>query len=193
TAALLEPYLPADGASTDERGALTLPPEALRDAVIRFDGAGLTVKLHAWGDGAVDAALTAIEAAREVNGAGGPMHEVGHVFLAQPREIARARAANAVLEFSPSGWQPPAMAALGKDIGEPRMARAWPVHDAPAAGPRSVAGSDWPAGPPIPYALWVAIETLVTRLDPGALQGDPFAPSQRVTLEQAIALFTAYP
>jgi predicted amidohydrolase YtcJ len=193
TASLLEPYQPADGSTSDDRGHLTLSPEMLTVAVTRFDAAGLTMKFHTWGDGAVDAALTAVEAARSANGFSGIRHEVGHVMLARAEDILRAKESGAILEFSPSIWVPPAMPIVGKDIGEPRMARAWPVHDALVAGTPAVAGTDWPAGPPGPYSPWSAIETLVTRLVPGLETGEPFAPSQRVTLEQAIALFTTYP
>jgi len=193
TAALLEPYQPADGSVTDELGALAVPPDALSDAVIAFDRAGLTVKFHAWGDAAVNAALTAIEAAREANGSTGPRHQIGHVMLARREDIDRARRTNAVLEFSPAGWQPPALPLVGKDIGALRMARAWPVRDALEAGAPAVAGTDWPAGPPGPYNPWMGIETLVTRLNPGDTQGEPLAPGQRVSLEQAIAMFTEYP
>jgi predicted amidohydrolase YtcJ len=192
TAALLEPYQPADGSVTTARGALAVPADVLADAVTRFDRAGLTVKFHAWGDGAVDAALTAVAAARSANGPGGPRHEIGHVMLAHPKDIARARESHAVLEFSPAAWNTGAMF-LGRDLGELRPARAWPVRDALDAGAAAVAGTDWPSGPPQPYAVWAAIATLVTRLNPGSADGEPFAAGQRLTLEQAIALFTTYP
>ena len=62
----------------------------------------------------------------------------------------------------------------------------------------AVGGTDYSTAQ-FPYGLWYAIETLVTRLlpsvalAPGETQGEPLAPSQRITLEQAIALFTANP
>jgi predicted amidohydrolase YtcJ len=192
TAFLLEPYQPADGSVTDDRGAPTVSQEALTAAMTRFDADGLTVKLHAIGDGAVDAALTAIEAARATNGPAGPRHEIAHVMLARAGDIQRARDAGAVFEFSPPGWIPLAKPIIGKDLGETRMARAWPVREALDAGARAVAGTDWPAIPGA-YSPWTAIETLVTRLNPGQAEGDPLAPRERVTLEQAIALFTSYP
>lgn len=204
TAALLEPYLAADGAPTSERGALMLAPEILNAAVTRFDRAGLTVKFHAWGDAAVAAAVTAIEAARSANGTSGPRHEIGHVVLARREDLLRARKANAVLEFSPWIWFPPAGDFMFRNIGAVRMARAWPVRDALDAGASVLGGTDWPAAPG--RSPWGAIETLVTRIEPSLIElplyrfgppdtdrTRPFAPGQRITLEQAIALFTSNP
>ena len=191
TAALLEPYQPADGSETEERGALMLTPTDLQEAVTAFDRAGLTVKFHVWGDAAVDAALTAVEHARAQNGPDGPKHQLGHVLLARHDDLARAANSNVVLEFSPSGWVPMAMPALGKDIGESRMARAWPVADTLNQGAQAIGGSDWPAGPPGAFTLWKGIETLVTRLEPGETAGTPLAPGQRISLQQAIGVFTA--
>ena len=62
TAALIDPYQPADGSTTNERGSLRLSREALREAVTYFDKAGITVKFHAMGDAAVEAAISGIEA-----------------------------------------------------------------------------------------------------------------------------------
>ena len=204
TAALLAPYRSQDGSPTDERGALAVSLEALTAAVTRFDRDGVTVKLHAWGDAAVAAALTAIEAARSANGVSGPRHEIGHVVVARAEDIERARAAGAVLEFSPWLWFPPAGPFVFRNLGEARMARAWPVRDALEAGAAVVGGTDWPTAPG--RSPWAAIETLVTRLEPDRIElpvyrfgpksedgTAPFAPGQRITLEQAIAMFTANP
>ena len=198
TAALIEPYQPADGSTTNERGSLRLSREALQDAVTYFDKAGITVKFHAMGDAAVEAAISAIEAARAANGPNGPRHEVGHSFLVRHSDFARARSANAVLEFSPSAWDPRGGAAFSRELGAERKSRLWPVREALDQGVTAVGGTDYITAQ-YPYGLWYAIETLVTRLlpsvalAPGETQGEPLAPSQRITLEQAIALFTANP
>lgn len=191
TAALLQPYESGGGAGGD-RGTLALQQDVLAAAVTRFDKDGLTVKFHAWGDAAVEAASGAVQAARSANGPGGPRHEIGHIMLATPESIALARQVGAVLEFSPPLWTPGPLAVAGKDVGAARMQRAWPVHDALSAGANTVAGTDWPA-PTSTYNPWEAIETLVTHRPPGATTGEPATPSQRISLAQAIALFTSNP
>ena len=87
TAALLEPYQSGDGSPGTERGALTLDLQTLTSAVTRFDRAGLTIKFHAWGDAAVEEALTAVESARSANGLNGPHHEIAHVVLARQHNV----------------------------------------------------------------------------------------------------------
>lgn len=203
TGALIEPYL---GGGTGEplRGELAIPPDALKTAVARFDAAGLTVKIHSWGDAAFDAAVSAIEAARAANGSSGARHEIGHVALARADDLARAKAVNAVIEFSPWLWFPPAGEFMFRNIGAQRMARAWPVRDALDLGADVIGGTDWATAPG--RSPWAAIETLVTRLEPAQIdspayrfgpttvgRGEPFAPGQRITLEEAVALFTSNP
>lgn len=193
TAVLFEPYQPADGSRSDERGSMRLSPEELRQAVVHFDKAGLTLKFHAWGDAAIAATITAIEAARKANGQKGPRHEIGHSFLVRKSDIERGRRAKVLFEFSPYGWQPPGADAVGRELGPQRLARMWPVRDVLDAGAMTAGGSDWPSGPPVPYNLWYAIETLVTRLDAGMTTGAPLAPTQRITLKEAIDMYTAGP
>lgn len=204
TGALLEPYIAANGSATLERGELAVPPDVLNAAVTRFDRAGLTVKLHAWGDAAVAAAVTAIEAARTANGPSGPRHQIAHAALARREDLVRAREANAVIEISPWLWFPPAGEYMFRSIGPERMARAWPVRDALEVGVSVVGGTDWATAPG--RSPWAAIETLVTRLEPASIEAPvyrfgppspadsaPFAPGQRIRLEDAIALFTSMP
>lgn len=203
TAALLEPYQSAAGSRAPERGSLVIDLQTLTAAVVRFDRAGLTVKFHAWGDAAVDEALSAIEAARAANGRGQP-HEIAHVVLARQQDLQRAKTSGVALEFSPWLWFPPAGQRVFKEIDEGRTQRAWPVRDALEAGAIAIGGTDWPTAPG--RSPWGAIETLVTRLEPDQLesplyrfggttagQTTAFAPAERITLSQAIDLFTRNP
>ena len=170
TAALLEPYVPVDGSATDQKGALLVPQAALTDAVVRFDRAGLKVLLHTWGDSAVDAALTAIEAARAANGPDGPRHQLAHVFLTRAADLVRAKDAGAVLEFSGTP-DPFGLFIMGREIGAARMARAAPVREALEAGVTALGGTDWDAGL-LAYNPWAVIEnsrhSSRTPLDGGA-------------------------
>lgn len=189
TAAMVEPY--ADAKYTDEvraKGILMVPPKVLNEAVTEFDRQGLTVKFHAAGDAAVRAGLDAIEAARKANGFTGTLHDVGHNSFVQMNDIARARALGATFEMSPYIWYPnPIIPDIAKAIGAERMQRWIPVKDAIDSGALVVPGSDWNVVPSV--NPWIAIETLVTRQPPGG-GGEPLGAAERITLQQAIDLFT---
>ena len=68
TAAMLSPYLDADGKPTKHEGELYFDPQRFAGLVQKLDAAGLTVHIHAIGDRAVRASLDAFAAARAANG-----------------------------------------------------------------------------------------------------------------------------
>jgi predicted amidohydrolase YtcJ len=188
TAAMVDPY--ADTSLDDPeraRGLLQMPQEDLNATLIKLDGWGFTVKMHAAGDAAVRAGLDAIAAARKANGFTGILHDVGHNSFVQMEDIKRARDIAATFEMSPYIWYPnPIIPDIAKAIGSERMRRWIPVKDAIEAGALVVPGSDWPVVPEV--NPWIGIETLVTRQKLGGggeRLGEPIA------LEQAIDMFTA--
>ncbi|MGW6269089.1 amidohydrolase [Streptomyces sp. NPDC055060] len=191
TAAMIEPYQDtAEGRDDDVRrhGMLAIPPAVLDRAVTRFDRMGLTVKFHAAGDAAVRAALDAVEAARAANGHGPCMHNVGHCTFVAKTDIERAARIGATFEVSPYLWRPsPICSDIATAVGPAAVERAWPVREMLDGGALVVAGSDWCVVPSVDP--WSAIETLVTRQEPGG-GGDRFGASQAITLEEAFDLFT---
>lgn len=194
TAAMIDPYATGiDDVSKDParlRGLLLLPPEELNPLVARLDKLGLTIKFHSVGDRASQVALDAIARARAANGAGGPAHDLGHLTFIRAEDIARAKALNVALEYSPYLWFPqPINDDIIKAIGPARIERVWPVREGVAAGALVLAGSDWEVVPnPNP---WIGIETLVTRRAPaGVRAGESFGPGEAITLRQAIDIFT---
>ena len=78
TAAMLEPYLDADGCPAGESGIDFIDPAELPGFVTALDREGFQVHFHALGDRAVRQALDAVAAARERNGPAG-----GRPFLAR--------------------------------------------------------------------------------------------------------------
>jgi len=189
TAAMIEPYENTKGLDAARaKGLLLVPPSTLNAAVTDFDRRGFTVKFHAAGDAAVRAGLDAIEAARKANGFTGLLHQVGHDSFVQMADIRRGRDLAATFEFSPYIWYPnPIIPDIAKAVGEQRMKRWIPVKDALDAGALVVPGSDWSVVPSV--NPWIAIETLVTRQKPGG-GGEVLGAQERITLEQAIDLFT---
>jgi len=188
TAAMLEPYADAQGDPARARGMLMVPAEELQRAVIDFDARGLTVKMHAAGDAAVRAGLDAIAAARRANGYTGVFHNVSHNSFISREDLARAASIQATFEMSPYIWyQNPIIPAIARAVGPERMKRWTPVREAIDSGALVVPGSDWAVVPSV--NPWIAIETLVTRLPPGG-QGEPLGEAERITLEEALRLFT---
>ncbi|MFC3592189.1 amidohydrolase [Novosphingobium piscinae] len=191
TAAMLEPYADANhqGEPARIKGELMATPEAIAAKLIRYDAAGLTVKLHVAGDASARAALDAIGAARKANGPYGQRHELAHANFITPEDMARATGLGATYEFSPYLWFPsPPVRDVIRSVGTKRMERFTPVRDALAAGTHVVLGSDWPVVPSM--SPWVAIETLVTRQAPGG-STEQLAPGQAITVAQAVTLLTA--
>jgi predicted amidohydrolase YtcJ len=189
TAAMVEPYADASHADAARaRGMLMVPAQALKTAVIDFDARGFTVKMHAAGDAAVRAGLDAIEAARKANGFTGLLHNVSHNSFVQMSDFGRAREISATFEMSPYIWYPnPIIPDIAKAVGPERMKRWTPVKDAIDSGALVVPGSDWAVVPSV--NPWIAVETLVTRQAPGGV-GEPLGAVEKITLEQAIGLFT---
>jgi predicted amidohydrolase YtcJ len=191
TAAMLEPYVEKMKGRTDraaQYGLLLVDQDVLNSAVTRFDRMGLTVKFHAAGDAAVHAGLEAIAAARQANGFGPMMHNVGHCTFVAVQDIQRARGIGATFEVSPYLWGPtPINDSIIAAVGPTLIERVWPVREMLNAGALVVPGSDWSVVPSV--NPWPAIETLVTRKAP---EGGPatFGVQEAITLPEALALFT---
>ncbi|QTH19920.1 amidohydrolase [Rhizorhabdus wittichii] len=189
TAAMLHPYQGIAADDPKAKGILMVPQPALDEAVARFDRMGLHMKFHAAGDGAVRAAIDAVEHARKVNGWGGSSHELAHDSFVDRADIPRARALNLTWEFSPYIWYPTPIADVDvrKAVGDERMKRFTPIADAMATGANIIAGSDWSVVPSV--NPWLAIETMVTRQSPGG-SANSVGPDEKVTLDQALRMFT---
>ena len=191
TAAMLAPYVdaPHGHGEASATGLLMVPQDVLNKAVAEFDRDGLLIKFHAAGDAAVRAAIDAVAHAREVNGTGGPMHDVGHNSFVDPADIPRVRDLYMTWEFSPYIWYPTPIAAqdIKRAIGSERMERWIPIRDAVETGALVVAGSDWSVVPSV--NPWLAIETMVTRQVPGG-SAETLGESQRIDLETAFRIFT---
>jgi predicted amidohydrolase YtcJ len=194
TAVMLSPYAHRGGPNDDQgpgegRGLKLIPEDTLFPAVAAFDRQGIQVKFHAAGDGAVREAVEAIAAARAANGDAGPHHEIGHNTFIDSADVPRGHELHFTWELSPYIWWPTPITSvdIAKAVGDERMKRLWPMRDVLESGANVVTGSDWPVVPSV--NPWLAFETLVTRQVPGAT-GDPINEGQRITREQALAVFT---
>ncbi len=190
TAVMLDAYAPDGKHAVDFKGDLQHPQAALNAALIRLDKLGLTVKMHATGDGSVRAGLDAIAAARAANGSSGLRHEMAHAELIHADDMARFKALGAVAELSPILWYPsPLVETMASVIGRERANRFWPIRALRDAGAEMIYGSDWPSVVPSPNP-WPGIEAMVTRRDPYGVAPGQLEPEQAIGLGDAIAIFT---
>jgi predicted amidohydrolase YtcJ len=194
TAALIDPYVAAEGVPTDHRGPSLVEPEALKVAVTRLDAEGFQVHFHSIGDRSVREALDAIEAARRVNGPNDHRHHISHIEVIHPDDIPRFRTLGVVANAQPL-W---AMHEGQMDdltipfLGEPRWRWVYPFASLVRAGAMLAMGSDWPVSSPDPIEqIHVAVNRAAA---PNYVYGNGndkvFLPEQRLDLPTALAAFT---
>jgi len=194
TAAVLEPYLGADGLPTTNRGISFVEPGFLNEVVTRLDAEGFQVHFHAIAERAVREALDSIEAARHANGTNDLRHHIAHIQVVHPADIPRFRKIGAVANAQPL-W-----AAHERQmdeltipfLGEPRWRWQYPFGSLVAAGAILAMGSDWSVSTPNPLQ---EIHVGVNRVMPpdypyGVDTRDVFLPDERLDLPTAIAAFT---
>lgn len=167
TAALIDPYLDADGKPTTERGDLYVSSAQYRPLAIALDAAGWQMHSHAIGDRAVRTALDAYEAAVAAHGerARARRHTITHLQLVDPRDVPRfgrlGTLASMQLQWAVRNVF--TLEALRPYVGEERWARLYPAAAIARAGGELVGGSDWPVDQFRPFNQ---IATAVDRLDP---------------------------
>ncbi|MFC0598174.1 amidohydrolase [Streptomyces palmae] len=192
TAAMLDPYLPhgcsAHGPSSGEclydlDGLVAELETAVR--------AGRGVKIHAAGDASMRMALDAIAVMRRRHGSR-PVFHLAHPLFIAPADVPRFDELGIVADASPYLWYPSIIQdSLASCVSAEVIERSWPLADLLASGANVSAGSDWPAGAPLPHT-WTGIETMVTREAPGGSE-ETINPAQRLTLREALVSFTRRP
>ena len=151
-----------------------------------YDKQGLTIRAHGAGDGAIRWALDAFERTRKENGST-LRHGIAHTAILNPADLHRFAELGVIAEISPVFWyQMPAVAVIQADIGG-RLNWLYPAKSLAKTGARMSVGSDWIVTPANP---WIAMETLVTRRAPGVTTGPALIPTERLTLAEAVQLYT---
>ncbi|CAN5291115.1 amidohydrolase [soil metagenome] len=97
TAAMLADYSDARGGNAP----LMFGENHLRELFIAFDAARFQIHVHAIGDKGVRAALDAMEAARDINGAWPSLHHIAHVQFIDPADIPRFGELGVVANLQP--------------------------------------------------------------------------------------------
>jgi len=144
TAALLSPYLDADGKPTKTLGKLYFCPERFAQLVTKLDAKGLAVHIHAIGDRAVRASLDAFAAARAANGDKDNRHSIAHLQLVDPDDFPRFKALGVIADFQLLWAQrDPSTQGLESYLGPDRYRYLYPAGSLHAAGATIIGGSDW--------------------------------------------------
>ncbi|HJW48213.1 MAG TPA: amidohydrolase [Candidatus Limnocylindria bacterium] len=180
TAALEEPY-----EGSRDRGILTIEPGRLAQDVAAAAASGIAVAIHAIGDRAVHVALDAIEPTR--SSAPQLRQKIEHVQLVRADDLARFGALGVVASMQPIH------ATSDRDLadrywGAARVARAYPWRTLRRTGAVLAFGSDAPVEPIDPL---LGIHAAVTRRRPQ--DDDAWRPEQRLTIEEALAGYSAGP
>lgn len=166
----------------DNLGVLQLSPNELHDALIAYHRAGWTVATHAIGDRAIDHVLDAIEQAqrrqpREVR------HRIEHFAIATGEQVARC-ARLGVIPVPQGVFISDFGDGILDAIGPQRAARTYRMRSLLDAGMVVPGSTDSPVSDANPL---VSIHDLVNRLTSG---GKPFAPHERVSVEDALTAYT---
>ncbi len=186
TAALIEPYSDKPA----ERGALEVEPAILNQAVADVSALGFQVHFHAIGDRAVQASLDAIQFAQQRTGKRLDRPLISHVNLAATADLDRFKTLGAIPIFQPL-WASldDYMQIVAVRVGAQRMEHMYPAGSLMRRGVMVAYGSDWPVASANPFE---GLEVAVSRLAPGSTRGEPLAPSERVTLDDAVRNYTLH-
>ena len=188
TAALLEPYLDADGNPTTNYGDLYVDGPTMGEFTRVLDKAGWQLHAHAIGDGAVRAALDGYEISRKANGNTHRRHTIAHLQLVHPDDYPRFAALNVIPDMqlqwaTRNVWT---MEALKPYIGRERWERMYPARSMRDAGARLAGGSDWPVDPLYP---WNQVQSAIDRM---GLYGEvkPLGIHEAITRRQSLRMHT---
>ncbi|GHI03567.1 amidohydrolase [Streptomyces cellostaticus] len=188
TAALLTPYLDAQGRPTDHRGDLYVSDRDYRAVVRALDADGWQMHAHAIGDRAVRTALNAYEAVARP-GRRGRRHTITHLELVHPDDYGRFARAGVVASMQLQWAMPTSFTsdALRPYIGPERYARLYPAQSLARAGAWLAGGSDWPVDPLLPFTQ---IATAIDRSNPES-QEPPLNAREGLTRLQSLVMHTA--
>jgi predicted amidohydrolase YtcJ len=188
TAALLEPYLDADGHPTQNRGPTYVAQAQFDRIVSAADAAGFTVHVHAIGDRAVRSILDAFAASRRSNGMLDNRDQIAHLQLISPTDFPRFKELGVIANFQLL-WATLDPTYIVKNtlpyIGSERSKYLYPARSLRDAGALIAGGSDWDVSSFDPFA---AMERAITRSE-GRGQGS-LLPEQSITLQDIVDAYT---
>ncbi len=189
TLLMKEPY--AD--DPDNVGAMYLPVEEYRTAILDFFSRGITVHVHAMGDGTIAQIVDIFEEAERTHPDSTALLHLGHAVSLDAAEIERlAELERVTVNFSPmlAVPHPQLDLFLKTPLGEERHQQIFPARSTMGAGLRVGFGSDFPSSlVPDPDQFWY-LEGWVTRALPGEPDLGTVNADEAISIEQAVRGFT---
>ncbi|HWS66646.1 MAG TPA: amidohydrolase [Steroidobacteraceae bacterium] len=187
SAALLAPYLDANGHPTDNRGPTYFTQENLDRIVSGADAAGLTVHIHAIGDRAIRASLDAFAAARRRNGRLDNRDQIAHVELIDPADIPRFKELDVIANMQLLWARRAIYVSIGTlpYLGPDRSRYLYAARSLRDAGAMIVGGSDWDVSTFNPFE---AMEHAVTRAK--GRGEEPLYLEQGIRLQEIVDAYT---
>lgn len=173
TAALSEPYVD----QPDCYGTLYHTQAEIDAFVLRAHQAGLQVAMHAVGDGAVEQALNAYEAALEVQPRDDHRHRIEHCEVIREDQIQRAQRLGVALAIQPPFNHYWPHSEYVRTLGEERAQKADPVRTLMRPGLLLAGGSDSTVTPLGPL---IGVHAAVNHSNP----------LERVSVQEAMELYT---
>jgi predicted amidohydrolase YtcJ len=187
TAALLEPYLDAEGHPTGNRGPTYYTQNDLNGIVGAADAAGFTVHIHAIGDRAVREALDAFADSRKRHGQLDNRDQIAHLELIEPADFPRFKSLGVIANFQLL-WaerDPYIVKGTLAYLGPQRSRYLYPARALRDAGALIAGGSDWSVSSFNPFT---AMEHAVTRCE--ARGKEPLLPEQGIGLQDIVDAYT---
>ena len=185
TAALAEPYSdePANrGLLSDEMH----PPEAMRERLMKADGAGLQLRIHAIGDRGISMILDIFDAIEKAHGNHDQRMTIEHAQHVAPRDFDRFAKLHVIASMQPyhaiddGRW-------VEARIGHERSKTSYAWRSFLDHGVTLAFGTDWNVAPlnPMP-GLYAA----VTRATLDGKNPEGWIPEQKITLPEAVEAYT---
>lgn len=199
TAAMMEPYLGADGKPTTNYGGRYFKEDVLNRYVTRLDKEGFTIHVHSIGDYTTHVALNAFEIARGVNGANDNRHQITHLQVVDPADYPRFAQLNVFADMQ-LFWAVPeeyTVEATKPFIDAQRYDHMYPAGSLHKAGAVIAGCSDWPVdaapGDPMPNTPLSSMQIAITRQNatPGSKYlGQYLGRDEALDLDTMLAAYT---
>ena len=182
TCMLYEPFI----GDPDNTGLSRMTYEELEQQVVTCDSMGFQIGIHAIGDKANSWLLNAFEKAAAVNGWRDSRHRSEHAQILIEEDVPRFAQLGVIASMQPTHCITDKRFCEQR-IGKERSQYAYAWRSLLDAGAKIAFGTDYPVEPLNPMeGLYAA----VTRKDRMGEEGDGWFPEQKLTMEEAIELYT---
>jgi len=167
-------------------GLPQMPYDELEKKVLICDSMGFQIGIHAIGSKANNWVLNAYEKASEVNGRDNSRHRIEHAQILIKEDIPRFAELGVIASMQPTHCITDKRF-CEKRIGRERSKYAYPWKSLLNAGTKIAFGTDYSVEPLNPMeGLFAA----VTRKDRMGEEGDGWFPEEKLSMEEAIRLYT---